>query len=92
MVGNLPMKKWRVSNLEGVIWNNRKEMNGVEVEFKTATIGRSYRKKGEDLWRNEVINNIRLNDIPKLQAILNRLQDFLYFEAREAKEESEDDE
>ncbi|MEK6904731.1 MAG: hypothetical protein AABW87_04020 [Nanoarchaeota archaeon] len=91
-MANQPIKKFRISNWEGVVWDNKKTMNGVEMQYKTATISRSYKKKDEDIWRSEVINNIRLNDIPKMQAILNKLQDFLYFEAREMAKEEEGEE
>ena len=54
------------------------------------TVSRGYKKKDEDIWRSEVINNIRLNDIPKLKTILDKLQEFLYFEAREQEGEVEE--
>ena len=85
------MKKFRISTWEGVVWDNKKKLpNGVEVGYKTITVSRSYKKKDEDIWRSEVINNIRLNDVGKLRAILDKLQDFLYFEAREKEREDEE--
>lgn len=90
-MANQPIKKFRISNWEGVVWDNKKEINGTEIEYKTVTISRSFKKKGENLWRNEAINNIRLNDIPKMRIILDKLQDFLYFEARELEKEEEED-
>ena len=90
-MANQPVKKYRISNWEGVVWDNKKKLsNGVEVGYKTITVSRSYKKKDEEIWRNEVINNIRLNDIGKLQAILDKLQDFLYFEARQQEEDEEE--
>ena len=87
-MANQPVKKYRISNWEGVVWDNKKKLsNGVEVGYKTITVSRSYKKKDEEIWRNEVINNIRLNDIGKLRAILDKLQDFLYFEARQQEED-----
>lgn len=91
-MANQPIKKFRISTWEGVVWENKKSINGGEIEYKTVTISRGYRKKDEDIWRSEVINNIRLNDIAKLQVILGKLQDFLFFEARQEKEEVSDDE
>jgi len=91
-MANQPIKKYRISNWEGVVWDNKKTINGIEMQYKTATVSRSYKKKDEDIWRSEVINNIRLNDIAKVQAILNKLQDFLYFEAREQEKEKEAEE
>ena len=90
-MANQPIKKFRISNWEGVVWDNKKTMNGVEIQYKTVTLSRSYKKKDEGIWRSEVINNIRLNDIPKMRIILDKLQDFLYFEAREQEKEEEGD-
>lgn len=92
-MANQPTKKFRISTWEGVVWDNKKTINGGEIEYKTVTISRSYKKKDENVWRSEVINNIRLNDLGKLRAILDKLQDYLYFEAREQdKEEVSHDE
>lgn len=92
-MANQPVKKYRISNWEGVVWDNKKKVaEGVEVGYKTITLSRSYKKKDEDLWRNEAINNIRLNDLGKLKAILDKLQEFLYFEARQQGKEEEEGE
>ncbi len=90
-MANQPIKKFRISTWEGVVWDNKKEMNGTEIQFKTVTVSRSYKKKDENIWRSEVINNIRLNDIPKMQSILGKLQDYLYFEAKEHDKEGVSD-
>ena len=51
-MGNQPIKKFRISTWEGVIWDNKKEVNGAEIQFKTVTVSRSYKKKDEDIWRS----------------------------------------
>ncbi|HLD03076.1 MAG TPA: hypothetical protein VJC07_05250 [Candidatus Nanoarchaeia archaeon] len=90
MAGNLPLKKFRVGAYEGVIWENKKEKeDGTEFTYKTITLQRSYKKKDEDVWRSEVINNVRVNDLGKIKAILDRLQDYLFFEAKEEEEGEE---
>ncbi|MAG52765.1 MAG: hypothetical protein CMH62_02265 [Nanoarchaeota archaeon] len=80
MVGNLPIKKWRSGSIDGAIWSNKRqiERDGVvqEVEFKTVTLRRSWKDKGEDVWRDERLN-LRKTDIPKLLVILNKMQDEL---------------
>ena len=86
-----PIKKWRISNMEICVWENKKKFKDGEVSFKTATLSRSYKKQDEDMWRSEVINNIRRNDIPKIQILLNKVQDYLYFESVENKEEEEEE-
>ena len=77
-MGNRPIQKWKVGNMEIAVWENKTEKNGVEVGFKTMTLTRSFQKKGEDIWRSEAINNLRRNDIPKLQLILQKAQEYLY--------------
>ena len=87
-----PIKKWRISNVEICVWENKKKFKDGEVSFKTATLSRSYKKKDEDIWRSEVINNIRRNDIPKIQVLLNKVQDYLFFEDSEHDKEEEEEE
>ena len=81
MVQNLPVKKFRIGNIDSAIWENKKNLNGNEVVFRTVSISRSFKKKDEDMWRSEVINNIRRNDISKIMAVLRKVEDYLYFEA-----------
>lgn len=91
-MGDRPIQKWRIGNIEAALWENRKNMNGDEVTYWTVSLGRSYKKKDEDVWRNEVINNLRRNDIPKLLVILQRVQDHLYFELAKSQKEEETEE
>jgi glutaredoxin 2 len=88
---NRPIKKWRSSNFELALWSNEREVNGNLVEFKTMSLSRSFKKKDEDIWRSEVINNIRRNDISKIMAILRKVEDYLYFEAGKEEEVSDDE-
>lgn len=76
MVGNRPIKKWRSGAIEGCIWSNKREVNGNEVEFKTVSISRSYKKKDEDIWRSDLLN-LRRMDIPKVMIILQKVQEEL---------------
>lgn len=69
-MSNMPIKKFRAANFEAAIWNNSKKINGNEVAFKTVSLSRSYKKKDEEVWRNEVIN-MRRSDIPKALVVLN---------------------
>ena len=89
---NRPIRKWRVGAVEAAVWENKKEIQGGEISYKTVTLSRSYKKKSEDLWRSEIINNLRRGDIEKLQAILKQVQDYLYFEAPQQEKESEEEE
>ncbi|MFH0936354.1 MAG: hypothetical protein V1815_01590 [Candidatus Woesearchaeota archaeon] len=89
-MANQPIKKWRVSNIEVCIWDNKKQIENGEVNYKTVTISRSFKKKNEDIWRSEVINNVRRSDIPKLITMLDKAQDFLYFEVQDLEKEKEE--
>ena len=78
MVSNLPLKKFRSGAIEGVVWaNKRKRDDGSEIEFKTVTLRRSWKDKVQDIWREEKIN-LRKMDLPKLQLIVQKLQEDLF--------------
>lgn len=87
-----PIQKWRIGNIEAALWENRRTVNGDEFTYWTVSLGRSFKKKDEGVWRSEVINNLRRNDIPKLMAILQRVQDHLFFEVKKPGKEEEDEE
>ncbi|MBI2663085.1 hypothetical protein HYX15_00980 [Candidatus Woesearchaeota archaeon] len=92
-----PIQKWRIGNMDLSIWDNKKEFEGGELSYKTFSITKSYKKKKEDIWRSEVINNLRRQDIVRLQLLLNKAQDYLFFEVnkeqeKENTEENEGDE
>ncbi len=78
-----PTKKWKCGNIEAAIWSNKRDMDGMEVEFKTVSLSRSYKKKGEDLWRNDVIN-LRRNDLQKIILVLKKAQEELLLTDRES--------
>tara|TARA_Y100000310_G_scaffold324156_1_gene385658 strand:- start:24 stop:287 length:264 start_codon:yes stop_codon:yes gene_type:complete len=83
-----PIQKWRIGNIDLSVWENKKEFDGGEVAYKVFSVTKSYKKKDEALWRSEVINNLRRQDIAKLQLLLNKAQEFLFFDgSREEREE-----
>ena len=49
------------------------------VEFKTMSLSRSFKKKDEDIWRNEVIN-LRRMDLPRVLTLLNEASKELFLE------------
>lgn len=89
MVGNRPIKKWRAANFEVAVWSNKRKTENGEIEFKTASLSRSYKKKDEDIWRSEVLNFRRL-DIPKIQTLISKVQEELYLTQEESKEEADE--
>lgn len=76
MPGNLPIKKFKAANIVAAIWSNKHDVDGAQVEFKTVSLSRSYKKKGEDVWRNDVVN-LRRNDIQKAILVLQKAQEEL---------------
>ena len=85
-MGNRPIKKFRSGNIEAAIWSNEKEFNGGLVEFKTISLSRSYKKKDEEIWRNEVIN-LRRNDLQKTVLVLQKAQEELLLSQEQVEEE-----
>ncbi|MEK6907596.1 MAG: hypothetical protein AABW45_03640 [Nanoarchaeota archaeon] len=85
-MGNRPIKKFRSGNIEAAIWSNEKEFNGGMVEFKTISLNRSYKKKGEEIWRNEIVN-LRRNDIQKTILVLQKAQEELLLNQEKVEEE-----
>ena len=75
-MSNQPLRKWRSGNISGAVWLNEKDVNGTKVNFKTASLRRSWKKEG-DIWRDEVLN-FRRQDLPKLLSIINEMQKELY--------------
>ena len=89
MATNMPIQKFKAGNIEVAIWSNKREVNGATVEFKTVSLSRSYIKKGEDTWRNDVINNLRRNDLQKAILVLQKAQEDLLLTDRADKEDEE---
>lgn len=86
-MGQRPIKKWKAGAIEAAIFENEKEVNGNLVGFKTVSLSRSYKKKGEDTWRNEVIY-MRRADLQKAVIVLQKAQEELLL--NQEKEEEED--
>lgn len=86
---NRPVKKWKSGSIEAAIWYNEKEINGNLVGFKTVSLGRSFKKKNEDIWRNEAVN-MRRNDLQKAILVLQKAQEEMLL--NEEKEDEEDEE
>lgn len=83
-----PILKYRAGAFDASVWENIRKKNGVEINFKTVTLTRSYKKKDEDIWRSEQMN-IRRQDIPKIQALLRKVEDYLFFEVTKEAETGE---
>ena len=88
-MANRPIRKWRSGNMEAAIWLNERENDGQKIEFKTASLTRSWKKKDEDVWRHDVVN-LRRMDIPKALVLLQKVQEELFLSPEQEKEEEEE--
>jgi len=86
---NRPIKKWKSGSIETAIWYNEREVGGNLVGFKTISLTRSFKRKNEDIWRNEVIN-LRRNDLQKTILVLQKAHEELLL--NEEKEDDDDEE
>ncbi len=73
-MSNKPIKKYRSGLIQGAIWLNEKKIEQDTVGFKTVSISRSWKNKEDGQWRDETMN-LKKADIPKLQVILNKIQE-----------------
>lgn len=83
----MPISKYSCGNIKVAIWDNTKEQpNGDLIGFKTVSFSRSYKKKEEAIWRNEVVN-LRKNDLAKAILVLQKAQEELLLDEKEGDEE-----
>lgn len=88
MQGQKPIKKFRSGNFELAFWENEKPVNDALVSFKTMSLSRSFKKKEEDTWRNELIH-LRRSDIPRLLALLQKGLEEMYLNEQNGREEED---
>ncbi len=75
---NRPIKKFRAGGIEAAIWSNKKVKNDKEeIEFKTVSISRSWKKA--DQWHSSVVH-LRRNDLQKAILVLQKAQESLLLE------------
>jgi len=73
--GNFPEKKFRAGSITATVWLNKgHRVSGEETEFKTISLERSYTNK-EGQWQST--NNLRVNDLPKANVVLQRAFEYL---------------
>ncbi|MBI5391562.1 hypothetical protein HZB00_01020 [Candidatus Woesearchaeota archaeon] len=88
-MANRPIKKYRAGAIEVCIWDNEKQIGDALVGFKTISLSRSFKKKGEDIWRSEQLN-LRKSDLPKVLVTLNEaMKEILLSHPEEEREEDE---
>lgn len=85
MVGNRPVKKWRIGNIECNVWENEKEASdGTLVGFKTVSLRKSW--KQNEVWHDAQIQ-LRRNDLQKAILVLQKAQEELLFNSETQQEE-----
>ncbi|MBI2667090.1 hypothetical protein HYX13_05765 [Candidatus Woesearchaeota archaeon] len=79
--GNYPEKKFRAGGISATIWVNKaKQANGVEGEYKTVSLERSYTDK-EGKWQST--QTLRVNDVPKAAAALQKAFEYLVLQEQD---------
>lgn len=75
--GNKPVKKFRAGAVSVTVWKNAgKEIDGKEMSYNTISLERSYKDK-EGAWKST--NSMRINDLPRAAAAINKAYEFLVF-------------
>lgn len=75
MVGNRPLKKWRIGNIECNVWENEREANdGTILGFKTISLRKSW--KQNEVWHDAQIQ-LRRNDLQKVILLMQKAQEEL---------------
>ena len=84
-MSNKPIKQYRSGSMQGAIWLNETEKEGEKIEYKTASLRRSWKDKETGQWRDETIN-LKKSDIQRALVILNKLQEELLLSGDEKDE------
>ena len=88
MEKNMPVKKWRIGNIECNIWENEKTaQDGSILGFKTVSLKKSW--KHNDQWHDAHIQ-LRRNDLQKIIVLMQKAQEELFLN-QEQREKEEDD-
>ena len=85
---NKPIKKFKSGAIEAAIWENEKETDSGFLSFKTVSLSRAWKKKGENIWRHDQVN-LRKNDLAKTILVLQKAQEELLMEQPMEDEENE---
>lgn len=71
---NKPEKKFRAGAVSITVWKNSTTKDGKPVEYRTISLGRSYKKNGQ--WQNTTAS-VRVNDLPKLSIMIEEAYKYL---------------
>lgn len=76
---NKPEKKFKAGAVSVTVWSNPITKDGKSGEYKTISLGRSYKKGGN--WQNT--QTLRISDIPKATVALQEAYKYLVINGRE---------
>ncbi len=82
---NKPKKNIRFGAVQVAVWSNTRKVNGVDVEFLSAQVSRSYKDKNDE-WQKT--DSFGMNDIPKLVKALDEA--YLSMIKKDSDEEQEE--
>lgn len=72
--GTKPEKKFKVGVLSISVWKNATVKDGKTVEYRSISLGRSYKKNGA--WQNSTAS-LRVNDLPKIAVMIDEAYKYL---------------
>lgn len=78
---NQPEKRFTTGAITATVWKNESKANP-ESEFATVTLQRSYKDKDGN-WKHT--SNLRVNDIPKANLVLQKAYEYLVFKESDQK-------
>ncbi len=78
-MANAPIKKFKAGNIEAAVWLNKKNTDNGEIQFKTASISKSWKT---DIWHSEIIN-LRREEIAKMLLVLGKAQEEILLSGEE---------
>ena len=83
---NQPEKRFRAGAITVTVWRNEvlNQKTGELAVFRTISTQRGYKDKNEQ-WQNT--GNMRVNDLPRLQLLLNKAYEYLVMQSNPNQEE-----
>ena len=69
-----PEKKFKAGALSISIWKNATVKDGKPVEYRSVSLGRSYKKNGT--WQNSTAS-LRVHDLPKISIMIDEAYKYL---------------
>ena len=78
--GNYPRKKYRAGGMTATLWKNSTMKDGKKVHYETVSLERVYQDR-EGNWQST--NSLRLNDLPKVAVLMQKVYEDLILREQE---------